>query len=187
MLECKMSEFPAKGIKIDDPRFRSVIEAVNGSATTWTFDAVQVRKLADEAEARLVKLGIPKSRRPRSFACASSASPAQKSYTYKVIGSYLEMRRTTSGWRLTRFERWPLSPCIKGGLVLKLPQEEYDAVVERYMRENRTSVLDESSLEISQDDRIGLEWHRYPGVVENLPVPPPEGRVARMLGDGECA
>lgn len=52
-----MNTIGSKGIKIDDKKLSNIIDATSGRAIAW---AEEVRTMAEEAEKRLVVLGVPK-------------------------------------------------------------------------------------------------------------------------------
>ena len=53
-----MNRIGSKGIKIDDKKLSNIIDATSGRTTAWTLE--EVRTMAEEAEKRLVVLGVPK-------------------------------------------------------------------------------------------------------------------------------
>ncbi|WP_172980435.1 hypothetical protein [Tardiphaga sp. P9-11] len=51
-----MNTIGSKGIKIDDKKLSNIIDATSGRAIAW---AEEVRTMGEEAEKRLVVLGVP--------------------------------------------------------------------------------------------------------------------------------
>ena len=53
-----MNRIGSKGIKIDDKKLSNIIDATSGRTTAWTLE--EVRTMAEEAEQRLIVLGVAK-------------------------------------------------------------------------------------------------------------------------------
>jgi hypothetical protein len=92
-----------KPIKItDDIKIDAALAAINCRAASHTFtDAAQLAKIAEEAEALLEDLGIPKKDRAGAAFFAQSGSRLPTSYKYSVIVTIVQLSRKSNGWYLT--------------------------------------------------------------------------------------
>lgn len=97
---------PVAGIAVaDTATLESHLDKIRGDATSWTFSAADVSRIAKLAEQRLEKMFIAPTHRRGAVVTARSAGPAAASYKYSVIGSELTLRRAKDGWRMTDYER----------------------------------------------------------------------------------
>ena len=101
-----------KSIKITDTAaIDAALLAVNGKATAHTYThAHQVAKIADEAEAELEALGIPKKHRAGARYTAQSGSRLANAYKHGAISTCVTLTRNSTSWTVASVSQITLYP-----------------------------------------------------------------------------
>lgn len=90
-------------------KIESALSAVNGRANAHTYTALhEIEYLADLAESRLEKLGLPKSRRAGAEYLAVSGSRVPNAYAAKGrsrVATFVKIVRTSGGWYIVAIEK----------------------------------------------------------------------------------
>jgi hypothetical protein len=94
-----------------DERLQKHLDAVNGKAKRYTIHTPDdVRRIAEDAEERLDKLGLPKVHRPGAMAEYTSGKYLSRKYRYPGIATRLVLIRGSKDWLLTQVERAEARP-----------------------------------------------------------------------------
>jgi hypothetical protein len=116
-----------KPIKITDAAaVTAALLAVNGKATAHTYThAHQLAKIAEEAEAELEALSIPKKHRAGARYTAQSGSRLANAYKHGAITTCVTLLRNSAGWRVEKISQATLYPgqSPQPILVLTAPQD----------------------------------------------------------------
>lgn len=78
----------------------ATINRVNGRAIEHTYTPDDVQALAEYAETKLIRLGIPKKMREGAILMARSGDKLPSDYKYQRRVTYIELARDTQGWFL---------------------------------------------------------------------------------------
>lgn len=114
--------------KADPAALEAALAAVNGRAfanTTTTAD--EVRSIADEAEAALAGLGLPKCHRRGAVAIHVSGKGLPNAYKYRGIATQIRLLRGARDWYLVAVERAPAYPGDDGRALKVSISPEQDA------------------------------------------------------------
>jgi hypothetical protein len=130
-LKLKISDNPADQAKIED-----ALRRVNGRATCHTYSsASEIIAIAQEAEEKLDRLGLPKKYRAGAVAEKASGSRMPRAYKYRRAATMVEMMRGSRGWYLTYVLRTRILPENRAGhLSLMLTQEQDKLAVESFRK-----------------------------------------------------
>ena len=127
-----------RGLKVtQNDEIASVLFSVNGRASRWTADVVDVLAMIESAEAQLKQASLPASRRSGATAVCYTDTPSS-SYGYQVVGNKVTLRRSGDGWRVMDINTIGLyGGDSRGGKVkVSLKQEQIDYIrnkaVERF-------------------------------------------------------
>jgi hypothetical protein len=94
-----------KSIKISTDNFDALaaaLKSVNGKASAHTFTTGgSINSIADLAEAKLDKLGLPKSMRAGAVFVQQSGEVLPARYNNRAITTNIRIERKSSGWVLT--------------------------------------------------------------------------------------
>jgi len=130
-MKLKISDNPTDQAQIED-----VLRSVNGTATSHTYSsASEILAIAQEAEAKLDQLLIPKKYRAGAIATKTSGSKVPKAYRYRRIATYVKLVRGSRDWYLTcvlKVEIYPDAPDQR--LSLTLTQEQDKIAVEAFRK-----------------------------------------------------
>ena len=101
-----------KSIKITDTAaITAALAEVNGKATAHTYThAHQVAAIAEEAEAELEALSIPKKHRAGARYAAQSGSRLANAYKHGAITTGVTLTRNSTGWRVEKISQVTLYP-----------------------------------------------------------------------------
>ncbi|ANY85446.1 hypothetical protein BB934_45340 (plasmid) [Microvirga ossetica] len=124
----------------DEAALEAAIEPIRGRATTWTHPASGIRNVAELAESRLAKAGLPPSHSVGVVAVHTSMGPESNSYDYGVTGSRITLKRSRDGWRFVGYEKIGLYPKQGGKLDLTFQERHREAMVAAILRNNRITV-----------------------------------------------
>jgi hypothetical protein len=95
----------------DTAAITAALAEVNGKATAHTYThAHQVAKIAEEAEAELEALGIPKKHRAGARYAAQSGSQLPKAYKHGAITTGVTLTRNSTGWTVASVSQITLYP-----------------------------------------------------------------------------
>ena len=116
-----------KPIKITDTAaIDAALAEVNGKATAHTYThAHQVAAIAEEAEAELEALSIPKKDRAGARYTAQSGSRLANAYKHGAITTGVTLTRNSTGWRVEKISQVTLYPgqSPQPILILTAPQD----------------------------------------------------------------
>jgi hypothetical protein len=130
------------GIAVTDTAaLDSHISKTCGKATSWTFSAADVSRIAELAEQRLEKMCLAQTHRRGAVVTARSAGPAAVSYGYSVIGSELKLRRVKDGWRMTDYERCQVYPRSAERIGVEITSEQADKSIGTMRRQLRVTLI----------------------------------------------
>ena len=119
----------------NEEKVEAAIKASMGRARTFVHSFEDVVEAAEEAEARLELLGIPKKDRQGVLAEHSVAGPSSNSFKYSAAASSISMRRGVRGWILTDVDRITVYLKDKESLKLEMEAAKFDRVVQCVKRE----------------------------------------------------
>lgn len=117
-----------RGIKLEDTAaIQAALDAVNGKATSWTLDVLNVRDLAKKAEAQPDEAGIKKTVKVGATASFYGFAPSAKAYKYAVSSTAMVLKRFPEGWRVMKFARSSMYPgsTSRGEITVNLTQKQY--------------------------------------------------------------
>ena len=101
------------------------LKSINGRSVARVFDTFsEIQELADEAEADLEKMGLPKSQRRGARVVAVSSEKVSSSYRYSRDGTVVGIYRRPGGWYLESAESTTLWPSDGGSRNLHLSDEQ---------------------------------------------------------------
>ncbi|MEH2480186.1 hypothetical protein V1282_003543 [Nitrobacteraceae bacterium AZCC 2146] len=130
------------GIAVTDiPAMKEYIDKIRGTATSWTYSAADVARIAEEAEARLSKLSLAPTHRRGAMATARSSGPSAGAYKYKVNGSKVRLCRTKDGWRLASYGRCYVYPRDAEKIDIQISPDQAEKSVETMRRQIRVTVV----------------------------------------------
>jgi hypothetical protein len=113
------------------PAIETALKAVNGKASAHTFTTGgSVHIIADLAEAKLDRLGLPKSCRAGAVFIAQSGESLPASYKYKAQTTNIRIERKASGWVLTDISPSTLYPKSKPQRALVLTEAQDAKAIE---------------------------------------------------------
>ena len=112
-----------------------LLEQINKRAATHTALAIDIIRAADEAEAGLAKLGLPKAERKGASVFFRSGYRVKHAYQYGRTVNHATLVRGSSGWFLTELTKDEVQPSAKPTLLTTLTREQDATVVEK-LREN---------------------------------------------------
>jgi len=122
-MKLKISDNPTDQAKIED-----ALRSVNGTASCHTYSsASDILAIAQEAEARLDQLGLPKKDRTGAVATKTSGSKMPKAYKYRRIATYVKLVRGSRDWYLTcalKVEIYPDTPDRRLSIILTEEQDK---------------------------------------------------------------
>ncbi len=123
-----------KPIKINVENFPAIeaaLKAVNGKATAHTFTTGgAVHSIADLAEAKLDRLGLPKAVRAGAVFIAQSGDVLPARYRYKAQTTNIRIERRSTGWVLTDISVSILYPKSKPDRLLVLTEAQDAKAIE---------------------------------------------------------
>lgn len=118
----------------------AAINKLNGRAAEHTYSPDCVRALAERAEVKLDRLGIPKAMRAGAILMARSGKALPNAYRFSRRVTYVEMIRNTQGWLLytakaqTAYrEAWPMR--------LVLTQKQHNKALANWHKEQNIVVV----------------------------------------------
>lgn len=129
----RLDEALAESERVCTPIWRAMREkfdSVNGRASSFTLDAHAALELAEFAEKRLDRLGVPQALRAGCEAWEQSAGPTARAYEYSAIGTRLGLRRDGSGgWELIAVQRTSVRPKQSGRKSLVVTTAAQEAII----------------------------------------------------------
>lgn len=93
------AEIANKNFSVSDD-VHAALNAANGRAARFTYDALDILRVARLAEARLDRGNMPQADRIGFTVTARSAGPAAAAYKNSAIGTEFTLRRAAKGWVL---------------------------------------------------------------------------------------
>jgi hypothetical protein len=120
------------------------ISGIRGAATSWTYSAADVQRIAVEVEARLSKLCLAPTHRNGAVATARSAGPSAAAYRYSVSGADVTLRRAKDGWRLVDYQRCDVYPRSVEKIDIHISPDQAEKSVETMRRQIRVTVVAQS-------------------------------------------
>ena len=134
------------GISVTDTAaLENYIDEIRGNARTWTFEAADVRRIAEEAETRLAKMHVFAKYRPGARVVAVSAGPVAQAYRNHVNGSEIVLFRAYDEWRLVSYDRCKVFPCRREQIDLQISREQHDRSVQAMLRDARATVIEKEA------------------------------------------
>lgn len=130
MTKSNENKIAKNGIKITDtPAIQAALDAVNGKARSFTLDVLNVRSLAEKAEAQLDNAGIKKTVKVGATATFYGFAPSAKAYKYAVTTTAMTLKRYPEGWRVMRLIRSSMYPnsTQRGEIRVNLTKKQYAA------------------------------------------------------------
>jgi len=130
-MKLKISDNPIDMAKIDE-----VLQSINGEASMHTYSsASEIIAIAQQAEAKLDRLLLPKKYRAGAVAEKTSGGKMPTSYGYRRIATRVELTRGARDWYLTYVLRIEVFPDNPGRhLFLILTQEQDKIAVENFRK-----------------------------------------------------
>ena len=123
-------------IKITDTNREAItaaLAAANGKATAHTFtSAAEIIAAANDAEAQIAALGIPKNERAGATARASSGGKLPNAYKYTRVTTRITITRGASAWFLTEITTADTWDKKGGGTYLKVTAEQDATAIEKF-------------------------------------------------------
>jgi len=117
-------------IKITDlTALATALYASSGKATRYTASETDVFNAANQAEAKLVALGLANGKRAGATATYQSGGPVANSYKYCRTVSRVKLTRGASEWFVTNICTADVFPSDNGGVYLTLTTEQDAAVI----------------------------------------------------------
>jgi len=141
-MKLKISDNPTDQARIED-----ALRSVNGQADRHTYSsASEILAIAQEAEEKLDRLGLPKKNRAGAVATKTSGSKMPKAYKYSRIATYVKLVRGSQEWFLTFVAKVNVFPDNPGrNLSLTLTQEQDKIVVEIFRKSYHVAAQETSA------------------------------------------
>ena len=117
------------------------INNIRGNASTWTFGAADVQRIAEQAEKRLERMFLPPTHRRGVVVTARSPGPSAGAYKYSVTGSAITLRRAKDGWRLAGYERRYAYPRDAEKIDIQISPVQAAKSAEAMLRQTRVTVV----------------------------------------------
>jgi len=131
-MKLKISDNPTDQAQIED-----VLRGVNGAATSHTYSsASEILAIAQEAEEKLNRLGLPKKYRAGAVAEKTSGYKMPKAYRYRRIATYVKLVRGSRDWYLTCVLKVEIYPDAPDRLLSMTLTQEQDKIVVDNFRKN---------------------------------------------------
>lgn len=121
------------------------ISKIRGNATSWTFDANDIARIAEKAEKRLEQMHIAPTHRRGATATALSAGPGANAYKYAVNGSEIALHRAKDGWRLTGYGRHNVYPKSPERIEIQISRTQHKKCVETMLRAYRVTIVEKEA------------------------------------------
>lgn len=97
------------GVAKNTDLIAAYLAGVNGKATAHTFTSwAEIATVAEDAEKRLERLGIPKNERAGARFDAQSGEKLPNAYKYTARGTVVTLTRRSGGWYLTHARSYDL-------------------------------------------------------------------------------
>ncbi|MGO8034964.1 hypothetical protein [Rhizobium leguminosarum] len=149
----KLNKLSKRGHPLSDYHGTNLIlDSVHGAARSWTLDASTLSRCVKEVEVQMKEDGLAKSSMIGTRVSISSAGPSSKSYRYSVIGSYVVLKFTRTGWRVILAQRATRYPRQKEEVSISVTSVAFEKMKNALSRRYRVRPLVEGKVPSAVND-----------------------------------
>ena len=113
----------------------AALKAVNGGAERYAITHwYEVHQVVEEAEKRLERAGVPKSKRAGIAVTYTPAGPQAKAYKYAAASTRIVVRRRSADWILEAVTKTEVYPTASAQLVIEVDAEQEEVIRRHAMR-----------------------------------------------------
>lgn len=126
------------GIKLTEKdKVDAILAQVNGRASKFVANRLDVERAAKKAEARLDAARLPQALRVGCRVDFVSGGPGAKAYEYAAAGTRVQIVRAREGWRLVDANRTSVYPRQREKLTITVSAEVAEEIKERSIEDIR--------------------------------------------------